>query len=161
METTAITAAVTAGIKINASSKYKFKFFNKLFNQQSTTKKELITMERPLNKTKNYKLKAISAKQNKLASTALTLCIVTALAAIMASDASAAETTGQAVDIPFVSNLKETVKQLMTGAGSFVIDAMILAGGGWATARTSTPAPIILAILSVFIFEICVKLITQ
>ena len=117
-------------------------------------------MKRPLNKISSHKSKVISAKQNQLANSALVLCIATALVATIASDASAA-TAGTAVDIPFVANLKATVKDIMTGTGSFVIDAMILAGGGWATARTSTPAPIILAILSVFIFEICIKLITD
>ena len=119
-------------------------------------------MKRPLNKISSHKSKVISAKQNQLANSALVLCIATALVATIASDASAATAgAGAAVNIPFVANLKETVKDIMTGTGSFVIDAMILAGGGWATARTSTPAPIILAILSVFIFEICIKLITD
>jgi hypothetical protein len=115
-------------------------------------------MKRPLNKVKSHKSKGISTKQSLLANSALTLCMVTALVTTMASDANAA---GTAVRLDFVDNLQATVKELMAGAGSFVIDAMILAGGGWATARTSTPAPIILAILSVFIFEICIKLITK
>ena len=115
-------------------------------------------MKKPLNKINSQKPKGISTKQNQLANSALTLCMVTALVATIVSDANAA---GTAVQLDFVDNLQATVKELMAGAGSFVIDAMILAGGGYATARTSTPAPIILAILSVFIFEICIKLITK
>jgi hypothetical protein len=138
--------------KIKAKSKFKF------FNQQLTTKKEILTMKRPTNKISTHKSKEVAVKQNQLANSILTLCIVTALVATIASDAHA---VGTAVKLDFVDNLEATVKELMQGAGSFVIDAMILAGGGYATARTSTPAPIILAILSVFIFEICIKLIAK
>ena len=129
----------------------------KLFNQQLTTKKEILIMKKPLNKINSHKSKGISTKQNQLSNSALALCMVTALVATIVSDPNAA---GTAVQRDFVDKLQTTVKELMAGAGSFVIDAMILAGGGYATARTSTPAPIILAILSVFIFEICIKLIT-
>ncbi len=115
-------------------------------------------MNKSINKVNSYKSVEKAGKYSLLTNSVLTVCMVTALAATIPSDAMAA---GTAVEVPFVDNLKETVKDLMTGAGSFVIDAMILAGGGWATVRTSTPAPIVLAILSVFIFEICVSLITK
>ena len=114
------------------------------------SKKQISKIDRNLNK--------VTSSNGNYLGAALTICVATALLTTMASDAIAA---GTAVDVPFVDNLKETVKDLMTGAGSFVIDAMILLGGGWASIRTSTPAPIVLAILSVFIFEICVSLITK
>ena len=114
-------------------------------------------MKKLIAKVRNQKSRAIPHKGKSAKDYVVTTCMLSALALIIASDANAA---GTAVDIPFVDNLKETVKSLMQGAGSFVVDAMILAGGGWATARTSTPAPIILAILSVLIFEICIKIIT-
>jgi hypothetical protein len=114
-------------------------------------------MKKLITKVRNQKSRAISHKAKSAKDYVVTTCVLSALVLIVANDANAA---GTAVEIKFVDNLHATVKELMQGAGSFVIDAMILAGGGWATARTSTPAPIILAILSVFIFEICIKLIT-
>jgi len=130
----------------------------KIFQSTINNKKGESKMKISQNKIKDQKAGVISTKQNKFANNALTACMLTALAVAITSDASAA---GTAVQLDFVDNLQATVKELMQGAGSFVIDAMILAGGGYATARTSTPAPIILAILSVFIFEICIKLITK
>ena len=82
-----------------------------------------------------------------------------ASAIVMISDANAAG--GTAVQLDFVDNLTATVKEYMQGAASLVIDAIILAGGGWASAKVSTPAPLIFAIISVMVFEICVKLIMK
>jgi hypothetical protein len=130
----------------------------KIFQSTINNKKGESKMKISQNKIKDQKAGVISTKQNKFANNALTACMLTVLAVAITSDASAA---GTAVQLDFVDNLQATVKELMQGAGSFVIDAIILMGGGWATARTSTPAPIILAILSVFIFEICIKLITK
>jgi hypothetical protein len=119
----------------------KFKFLD----NKSTINKEGRFMKKKIRKT-------------KLPIKVLPICMIAAAAIVMVSEANAA---GTAVQLDFVDNLTATVKEYMQGAASLVIDAIILAGGGWGSAKVSTPAPLIFAIISVLVFEICVKLIMK
>ena len=57
-----------------------------------------------------------------------------------------------------VNNLGETVKTLMKGSGSLIIDGIILAGGGFASAKTGSPIPVIGSLVTAGLFELFVKL---
>ena len=86
--------------------------------------------------------------------------IISAAAVITVSaigDANAAVPVG-AVDLPFMTALKETLKETIQGTGSYIIDAVAIVVGGFMTAKTSSPAPLILSVVSALIFEICVKI---
>lgn len=87
----------------------------------------------------------------------ITLCLAALIAILRASDVCAAVPTG-AVDLPFMTALKETLKATIQGTGSYIIDAVAIVVGGFMTAKTSSPAPLILAVVSALIFEICVKI---
>ena len=127
----------------------KFKFLD----NKSTINKEGQFMKKKIRKTK------LPIKVEKFStSKVLPICMIAAAAIVMVSEANAA---GTAVQLDFVDNLTATVKEYMQGAASLVIDAIILAGGGWGSAKVSTPAPLIFAIISVLVFEICVKLIMK
>ena len=68
---------------------------------------------------------------------------------------------GTAVQLDFLDNLGATVKEAMKGAGSLVIDAIIIAGGGVASARASSPVPVLFALGSAGLFELFVKLLIK
>ena len=123
-----------------------------------TIKKELSMMRKLFQCTREKKSTRILNKKSHLVSGVIAFGITTAFITITANDANAA---GTAAELPFLDDLHETIKSLMTGPGSLIIDAMILAGGGWAAARTSTPAPVFYAVASVFVFEMCTKLILR
>ena len=68
---------------------------------------------------------------------------------------------GKAVTLDFLDNLGATVIDAMKGAGSLVIDAIIIAGGGFASARASSPVPVLFALGSAGLFELFVKLLIK
>lgn len=94
-----------------------------------------------------------STKYNKLMKAALPLFGLGILSFIAADSALATD----AVELPFVDKLSATVKEYMNGVGAIVIDGIILLGGGYGAAKTSSPAPLIFAVLSVMLFHICLK----
>ena len=68
---------------------------------------------------------------------------------------------GTAVQLDFLDNLGATVVSAMKGAGSLIIDAIIIAGGGFASARASSPVPVLFALGSAGLFELFVKLLIK
>ena len=107
------------------------------------------------NLNNNKTMTKAEVKENRMLSM-VTTCMLATLFAVVVNDANAA---GTAVTLPFIDSLKETMKSYLQGAGTLIIDAMALVGGAWTTIKTSTPVPLIMAILSVFVFEICLKII--
>lgn len=97
-----------------------------------------------------------STKYNKLMKAALPLFGLGILSFIAADSALATDAT-DVVELPFVDKLSATVKEYMNGVGAIVIDGIILLGGGYGAAKTSSPAPLIFAVLSVMLFHICLK----
>ena len=68
---------------------------------------------------------------------------------------------GTVVTLTFLDDLGATVVNAMKGAGSLVIDAIIIAGGGFASARASSPVPVLFALGSAGLFELFVKLLIK
>ena len=68
---------------------------------------------------------------------------------------------GTAVQLDFLDNLGATVVSAMKGAGNLVIDAIIIAGGGFASARVSSPVPVLFSLGSAGLFELFVKLLIK
>ena len=65
---------------------------------------------------------------------------------------------GTAVQLDFLDNLGATIKEMLKGTGTLVIDAMMLVGGGWGAARMGSPAPLISALVGVIMFEVITRL---
>lgn len=113
------------------------------------------------NKNKGQKMKGFFRREKvkNIGKGALMLSAAVGLGLVMHEVGYAAEgNAAAAVTLDFVDKLTATVKHYMAGAGSLVIDAILIAGGGWASAKASNPAPVILALVSVMCFEIFVKL---
>lgn len=87
----------------------------------------------------------------------ITMCAATIITVSVIGDANAVIPAG-AVPLPFMDALKATLAATIQGTGSYIIDAVAIVVGGFMTAKTSSPAPLILSIVSALLFEICVKI---
>ncbi|MHC0449356.1 MAG: hypothetical protein ACRY3E_04645 [Candidatus Lariskella arthropodorum] len=73
--------------------------------------------------------------------------------AMITSSAYAAES---AVQVASIEKLGATIKKILVSDGKLMIDAGIIAAGGYAAVITKSPIALILSIVSAFIFHIAI-----
>jgi hypothetical protein len=157
------------GLKASIKSRIKHKTKERQMNKLEKVQKEKIVLK-PVIVGLNIESSTLELSQEKVNGRnedsggsryeALKLsaifCSFLACICIGSIDVNAA---GQAVSVDVIDNASETMREYMKGAASIIIDGMILVGGGWGSVKTSTPAPLIFAIISVMCFEVLVKII--
>lgn len=65
-------------------------------------------------------------------------------------------TTTQAATVPSIGKLVATVKKMIVEDGKLLIDAGIIAVGGYASIITRSPAAVILALVFALIFHLAI-----
>ena len=124
-------------------------------SKNNITKRKTI-FEELTPKYNNEQYKATPNSRYNLLKTSAVTCSFLAIALLVVNDATAAD--GVAVELDMVKNAGATIKELIKGPGSLIIDGITIIGGGFASAKASSPVPLIFAAVSVICFELFVKL---